>query len=196
MIRNATLLVALALTLGFPGLSHSADVVAAKALPEKSLYQLSSQWQTDDHRSLKLAELRGKPRLVAMFFSQCESVCPMLVGQLKMLEQNFPDDLKRQFGFVLISFDIARDSAKALADYRAHMGLSPDRWLLLRGNADDTRELAFLLGVDYQPGGKGQIDHNGLIALLDSEGRIVTTVSRIEDRKAFLQTMRSMKANP
>ncbi len=196
MIRIPFKITALCLALGLPGLSHSADGGNKPPLPEKSIYQLSSSWKTDDQKSLQLAELRGKPRLMAMFFSQCESVCPMLIGQLKLLEQNLPEDLKRKFGFVLVSFDIARDSLQALVDYRAHMGLSPDRWLLLRGNADDTRELAFLLGIDYQPGGKGQIDHNGLIVLLDSEGRIVTSVSRIEDRNAFMQTMRSMKANP
>jgi protein SCO1/2 len=165
-------------------------------LPDSSLYRLTSMWRTDAGDSLQLSQLRGKPRLFSMFFSRCESVCPMLLGQLKGLESHLPPDLRQAFGFVMITFDMERDSLQALQDYRGHMGLDSATWQILKGDADDTRELALMLGVEYQPGLRGQIDHNGLIALLDADGKVVKRVSRIEDRAAFIESMRSLVNQP
>lgn len=165
-------------------------------LPDSSLYRLESWWLNDGGDSLRLANLRGKPRLLSMFFSRCESVCPMLLGQLKGLEQDLPADLRRAFGFVMITMDTERDSVAALETYRSQMVLDTATWQILRGGPDDTRELALLLGVEYQPGPRGQIDHNGLIALVDADGRIIRRVSSIGDRKAFIQVMRDMVQKP
>lgn len=160
-------------------------------LPRNSLYQLESAWKLDDGRQMRLADLRGKPRVLALFFSRCDNVCPMLTGQLKTLEREMPADLRARTGFVLVTLDPAGDDTTSLRDYRHRMKLSKEHWLLARGSADDTRELAHLLGVTYQPKkDDGQIDHNGLVILLDREGRIVKKLPGITDRKAFLALLR------
>lgn len=184
----------LSTALGFlvAGSLAAASAAAPQPLPDSSLYQLHSSWMTDRGGVVRLESLRGKPRLLTLFFSRCESVCPMLLGQLKSLESELPESLRRDIGFVAVTFDVQRDSVAALRDFRSRMGFSEERWQILRGNADDTRELALLLGVEYQPGGRGQIDHNGLIALLDREGRVVKKVSGIEDRPAFIAEMRKL----
>ena len=181
--------------LGFVSMNATSNIKVSKtqgALPDSSVYQLTSTWESDVGKPIQLQSLRGKPRVMTMFFSQCESICPMLMGQLKLLEMELPKDLKQRFGFVLVTFDVERDSVESLRDYRKRLGFSLDNWKILRGNADDTRELALLLGVEFQPGGKGQIDHNGLIVLLDEEGRIVKKVSEIKDRSAFISEMQRM----
>ncbi|MCD6023678.1 MAG: hypothetical protein K0Q91_594 [Fibrobacteria bacterium] len=164
-------------------------------LPRNSLYQLESSWKLDDGRQMRLVELRGKPRVMALFFSRCDDVCPMLTGQLKALEGEMPADLRERTGFVLITLDPAGDDTTSLRGYRRRMNLSKKHWLLARGSADDTRELANLLGVTYQPKkNDGQIDHNGLVVLLDKEGRIVKKFTGITDRKAFLALLRKTAA--
>jgi protein SCO1/2 len=161
------------------------------ALPGNSLYQLESVWKSDDGREMMLAELRGKARVLSMFFSGCDNICPMLTGQLKTLERGMPESLRARVGFVLVTLDPGGDDVETLADYRKRMGFSASNWILLRGSSDDTRELANLLGVTYMPKrDNGQIDHNGLIVVLDAEGRIVEKFSGITDRKAFLALLR------
>ncbi len=169
-----------------------ASPTAIPPLPDSSLYQLESHWLNDKGDTLTLSQFRGKPRLLTLFFSRCESVCPMLLGQLKLLERDMPTSLRERIGFVMITFDTQRDSLKALREYREHMGLDPAHWTLLRSSADNTRELALLLGVEYQQGANGQMDHNGLIALLDSDGRVIQKVSGISDRPAFIKAMQSL----
>ena len=43
---------------------------------------------------------------------------------------------------------------------------------LLRGGADDVRELAALLGVNYAEDARGQFAHSNVITLLNAEGEI------------------------
>jgi cytochrome oxidase Cu insertion factor (SCO1/SenC/PrrC family) len=47
-----------------------------------------------------------------------------------------------------------------------------ERWTLLRGGADDVRELAALLGVNYAEDARGQFAHSNLITLLNADGEI------------------------
>jgi protein SCO1/2 len=44
---------------------------------------------------------------------------------------------------------------------------------MLRGNPDDTRELAALLGVNYRKDASGQFAHSNLITVLNGAGEIV-----------------------
>lgn len=140
---------------------------------DRSLYQLDSKWTSDVGRQVQLSVLRGRPQLVAMFFTHCEYACPILVHDLQKIEQRLPSDLRAKVDFLLVSFDSARDTAAALADFRAKRQLARDRWTLLRGGADDVRELAALLGVNYAPDSRGQFAHSNLITLLNAEGEIV-----------------------
>jgi protein SCO1/2 len=139
---------------------------------------------------MKLEALRGEVRVVSMFFTGCNNLCPMIVGQLKSLEAAMPAPLKEKVGFVLVTLDSKGDSPKSLHKYREDSHLAADRWTLLRGSADDTRELASLLGVRYTPKqDDGQMGHNGLIAIVDREGRILFHASGISDQKDFLSRL-------
>lgn len=168
------------------------------ALPDSSLYLLESRWQRDDGTPMKLADLRGGVRIISMFFTACDNICPMLMGQLKSLEQAMPEDMAKKVGFVLVTMDSKDDSPAALGRYRKEAGLSAGRWTLLRGNTDDTRELAGLLGVRYTPKqADGQMGHTGLIAILDGNGRILAQTQAITDQKDFLAKLkRAVDANP
>lgn len=161
-------------------------------LPATSLYQVQTVWTRDDGKTLRLDELRGKPRVLTMFFSRCDNICPMLTGQLKVLEREMPPALRARTGFVLVTLDAAEDDAETLAEHRRRMGYSRENWVLLRGSPDETRELAHLLGVTYKPKAEnGQIDHDGLIVILDAEGRILHKAGGITDRKAFLGLLKN-----
>lgn len=164
----------------------------APVLPDNSLYQLDSRWQKDDGKIIKLSDLRGKVRVLSMFFSHCKDICPMILGQLKLLEKDIPPDLWKEMGIVLVTLDSQSDSISALAKYRQEVNLETDKWTLLHGSADDTREMANLLGVQFTPKQEdGQIEHSGLIVLLDSEGRILEKNSALEDRAGFVKRIRN-----
>lgn len=165
----------------------SSPVPDGSPLPEGSLYQVGSRWMREDGSTLHLADLRGQVKVMSMFFTGCANLCPMLLGQLQSLEQAMPNALKTEVGFVLVTLDAKEDTAGTLKAYRGKSHLASGHWTLLRGSADDTRELAALLGVRYTPKqDDGQMGHTGLIAILDRDGRMVFHVPGITDQKAFL----------
>ncbi len=137
---------------------------------DKSIYQLESLWTSDVGRKIKLGVLHGKPQVVAMFFASCQFACPLIVGDMKKIAAALPENMRTNVGFVLISFDSEHDTVKALHSYRQTHQLSATNWTLLRGEPEDVRELAALLGVNYRQDASGQFSHSNLITLLNGEG--------------------------
>jgi protein SCO1/2 len=145
---------------------------AAGPATDKSLYLLDSTWTSDVGRQIKLGALRGRPQVVAMFFTHCEYACPILVSELKTIEGKLPADVLSKIDFLLVSIDSKRDVPSELATFRTKRQLTRERWTLLHGAPDDVRELAALLGVNYAEDARGQFAHTSLITLLNAEGEI------------------------
>lgn len=144
-----------------------------KPLADGSIYQLESTWTSDVGREIRLGVLRGKPQVVTMFFATCEYACPILLHDMKRIEAALPEELRDKVGFVLITFDSERDTVDVLHAYRERQELSNRNWTLLRGEPEDVRELAALLGISYRRDARGQFAHSNIITLLDREGEIV-----------------------
>lgn len=144
---------------------------AAAPLTARSLYQLDVKWTNDAGAGVKLASLRGKPVVLAMFFAQCEYACPVLVQDIKRLLAALPAPAREKTQIVLVSFDVARDTPAALKAYRERMGLDAN-WTLLRGDASEVQELAMLLGVKFKQDARGQFSHSNLFSILNADGEI------------------------
>lgn len=143
-------------------------------LPAGSIYLLRSEWQDDAGRRQPLAAFRGKARILTLFFSHCQSTCPMVIGTLKGLAAALPKGWETHAGIVMATMDPGRDGTAALADFRRRMSFPAESYALLRGGEEDTRELAMALGAAYRKSeANGGIEHEAVIAILDPEGRIV-----------------------
>ncbi len=139
---------------------------------DKSLYLLDSKWTSDVGKTIPLSVLRGRPQVVAMFFSSCEYACPIIVNDMKTLEAKLPAGVRAKTDFLLVSFDTKRDTVAALAAYRKKENIPTANWTLLRGGQDDVRELAALLGINYSQDARGQFAHSNVITVLNAEGEI------------------------
>jgi protein SCO1/2 len=153
--------------------SCCAPVEAAAAFSDKSLYQTESKWTTDAGKQIKLADLKGRPQVVVMFFASCQYACPILVHDLQKIEAALKPESRTQVGFTLVTIDPRRDTPEALASFRATRVLPAATWTLLHGESDDILELAALLGVKYKEEANGQFAHSNIITVLNAEGEIV-----------------------
>jgi protein SCO1/2 len=107
-----------------------------------------------------------------MFYTHCAYACPVTVGDMKRIRDLLPAPERGRVSFVLVSFDSDRDTPEALRAYRRSFGLD-SAWTILRGGADDVRELAMVLGIQYSRDAKGDFAHSSLITILNSGGEIV-----------------------
>ena len=139
----------------------------------ESLYQLPSLWTTDGGRQVKLADLGGGPRVLAMMFTHCPSLCPTLVRDLKALDAAMSARDRAATEYVLVTIDPEHDDPATLREFRTRMGLDSKRWVLLRGNASDTQQLAAVLGFNYGKGDGRNYTHSNLVTVLNGEGDIV-----------------------
>ena len=146
--------------------------LATGPLSKNSIYQADAAFTTDTGRTFTLGELRGRPVVIDLFFASCGYACPLLVTDMQTIRAKLPAAVRAQALFVLVSFDVARDTPAALAKYRAQRGLD-DQWVLLHGNDDSVRELAALLGVKYKQDADGAFSHSNLITILNVQGEII-----------------------
>jgi len=140
---------------------------------EMSLYKLNAIWTSDVGREVKLDVLRGHPQVLALFFSNCEHSCPLIVEDMKNIEIALPSEVRSMVDFLLVSIDPERDTPEVLRAYRAKHQLGTEHWTLLRGNADSVKQLAEMVGFQYYPGSERQYAHSLVITILDSNGEIV-----------------------
>jgi protein SCO1 len=137
-----------------------------------SIYALSVPLTDQNGRDFQLAELRGQPVLISMFYTSCDAVCPMIFETLRLTLARLSERQGRRVRVVLVSFDPARDTVPMLKQAAAAHGADA-RWTLARAAEADARQIAAVLGVQYRRLASGEFNHSSEIVLLDAEGRIV-----------------------
>ena len=183
------LLAALLLALPVPGL-------AAAELPGDSLYLLQDRFTDQSGKAFSLADRRGKPQVVAMFYTSCRYICPLIVDSAKGVDHALTPAERARLGVLLISIDPSRDDTAALASVARKRGLDPARWTLARTDAGTVRRVAAMLGVRYRALADGEFNHTSALVLLDAQGRVVARTERLGPipNPAFLAAVKSTLA--
>ena len=171
------LLPALACVLLVVGSAFAAP--AAAPLPKDSVYQLALPL-TDQHgKTADWRQHRGQPQVVAMFYTSCQYICPLIVDSGKAVEHALTPAEQAKLGILLISMDPKRDTPAALMTVAKKRGLDASRWSLASPRAADVRSVAGVLGVRYRQLADGEFNHTSALLLLDRDGRIVARTEKI-----------------
>lgn len=148
-------------------------------LPSDSVYQLQATMLDQDGRRTEWRTLRGKPRLVAMFYTSCQYICPLIVDSGKAVERQLTPAERGRIGITLVSMDPARDTPRALRSVVDKRRLDTTRWSLLSPRTDDVRNIAGVLGVRYRQLADGEFNHSSALVLLDAEGRVLARTEKM-----------------
>ncbi len=140
---------------------------------ENSIYQLESEWTNQWGKKFSLGELEGSPVVLTMFFASCTYACPILINDMKKIENEIPEEELSSYKFVLVSIDPERDTPEKLEKFAEEKNLDTKRWTLLTGSSDDIMELAALTGFKYKKDKSGDFSHSNLITFLNKEGEIL-----------------------
>ena len=139
---------------------------------EYSIYHMDATWT--DHRGdeFQLADLRGKPVVVVMFYGNCTQVCPILIRDARRVFEAVDERLRSHVKVLAITFDPKNDTPEVLGKYAAKKELNIPQWHFTTGEAAEIRELAMLLGVQYAQKSNGHFSHSNLVTVLDGKGKI------------------------
>ena len=148
-------------------------------LPSDSVYQLDVQLLDQAGKRQPWRAQRGKPRLVAMFYTSCQYICPLIVDSGKAIERQLSATEQARIGITLISMDPVRDTPKALSVVVAKRKLDTRRWTLASPRKDDVRQVAGVLGVRYRELAGGEFNHTSALVLLDADGRVLARTEKM-----------------
>ena len=169
---------------------------AAPALPPDSTYLLDDVWTGQDGRDFRLADGRGRPRLVAMVYTSCRYVCPLIIDSAKGVDHALTPAERAHLGVLLASLDPTRDDVAALRSVFERRRLDPARWTFARADAGAVRRLAGVLGIRYRALADGEFNHTSALVLLDADGRVLARTEKLGavPDPAFLAAVRAALA--
>ena len=167
-------------------------VPAADPLPGDSLYQLPVTLTTSEGATLKLADLRGEPLVITMFYAHCTSVCPLLTSQLQRLMSRLPANAQRQVHVLMVSFDSVRDTPAVLMAFRSEHHIQGPNWLIARASSTDVRALAAVLGIQFRELEDHSFSHSAVISVTDRAGTVRSRTTDLSGSdEAFVHAMRA-----
>lgn len=182
------------------GSASSTSVTAtatAKPLPGNSVYKIAATLSNQNNESFTLADKRGKPVLVSMFYNSCEFVCPMLIESMRLVEKDLTPAERDNLSMMLITFDPARDDIQALQSVASKHELNSKYWTIARTDPASVRKIAAALGIQYRLLEDGEFNHTTAMILLDGNGKIVGRTQKIgTSDPAFLKQVRKALQNP
>lgn len=154
-------------------------VAAAPELPPDSIYRLDAPLSDQDGHAFQLSDKRGRVQLVAMFYTSCAYVCPLIIDSAKGIEHALSDAEREKLGLLLVSLDPARDDTAALKYIAGKRKLDLQHWTLARTDEASVRKIAALLGVRYRALVDGEFNHTSALVLLDGQGRKLASSARL-----------------
>ncbi|RZA32202.1 MAG: SCO family protein [Lysobacteraceae bacterium] len=167
-------------------------------LPRDSVYQLQAHLTDQGGKRFDWGSRRGTPQLVAMFYTSCQYICPLIIDSGKAVERQLEPAERERLGILLVSMDPARDTPAALASVAAKRKLDPARWTLASPAAGQVREVAGVLGVRYRALADGEFNHTSALVLLDADGRVLARTEQMGSKPdpEFVAAVRRATARP
>lgn len=151
----------------------------AGALTPDSVLQTPAAFTDQDGTPFRLASRQGKVQIVAMFYTSCQYICPLIIDSAKGIDHALGETERSGLRVLLISLDAERDTPAVLRAVSNDRHLDTARWTLAHTDADGVRNTAALLGIRYRKLEGGDFNHTSAMILLDRTGRIVARTEKL-----------------
>ena len=96
VLLNRSSILALPLLLFFLSLQScqkKESVVKEKPISDLSIYNLPSQWTSQEGQNMEMKDLKGKVLVMVMIYTSCKAACPRLVADMRNIESRLPNKI-------------------------------------------------------------------------------------------------------
>jgi protein SCO1/2 len=142
-------------------------------ISDLSIYNLPSQWTTQDGKNIELKSLNGNVIVMVMIYTSCKAACPRLVADMRNIEVKLDKKTKKNVKLILISIDPVNDTPQKLKSFAIANKMDNEPWLFLRSTEDNTREFAAILAVNYKQISPMEFSHSNIISVFNSKGELI-----------------------
>lgn len=142
-------------------------------------------------------DVEGKVYVAEYFFTNCQSICPLMNNNMKMVY----DQLKDEKDFLILSHtcDPERDSVQQLKKYADSMKVDTRRWMFLTGRKDSLYTMARVSYTIDDPADnlldiKDDFLHTQFWALVNKKGEVKKIYDGIKQSEveAMVKRIKSM----
>jgi protein SCO1/2 len=144
-----------------------------KDISDLSIYNLPSEWTTQDGKNIELKSLNGNVLVMVMIYTSCKSACPRLVADMRNIEAKLNEKTKKNVKLILVSIDPVTDTPQKLKSFAIANKMDNDPWLFLRSTEDNTREFAAILAVNYKQISPMEFSHSNIISVFNPKGELI-----------------------
>jgi len=123
-------------------------------------------------KGFHLEHLKGKAALITFLYTNCTTVCPILMTKFLGIQKALENRVGRDLRFVTITVDPERDTPKELRRFAAKWKVGPPGWTFLTGSPKEIARVAKDYGVAYRKLSDGEIEHSNITFLVDRKGML------------------------
>ncbi|MFH6957585.1 SCO family protein [Flavobacterium aquidurense] len=144
-----------------------------KAISDLSIYNLPSEWTTQDGKNIELKSLKGNVLVMVMIYTTCKAACPRLVADMRNIESRLNKKTKKNVKLILVSIDPETDTPEKLKAFAIANKMENDPWIFLRSTEENTREFAAVLAVNYKKISPIDFSHSNIISVFNPDGELI-----------------------
>ena len=144
-----------------------------KEISDLSIYNLPSQWTTQDGKNIELKSLKGNVLVMVMIYTSCKAACPRLVADMRDIEKKLDVKTKKNVKLILVSIDPKTDTPQKLKSFAISNKMNQEPWIFLRSTEENTREFAAVLAVNYKQISPMDFSHSNIISVFNTEGELI-----------------------
>lgn len=142
-------------------------------ITDLSIYNLPSKWTNQNGKDIELKDLKGDVLVMVMIYTSCKAACPRLVADMRSIEEQLSEVVKKEVKLILVSIDPEVDTPKRLKEFSIENKMEGDQWIFLRSTEKNTREFAAVLAVNYKKISPMDFSHSNIISVFNAEGELV-----------------------
>lgn len=146
--------------------------IESDEISEESIFNLTSEWHTEEGNKIQLEDLKGKTLVMVMIYTSCKAACPRLVADMRNIEAQIPDENIKNVQFALISIDPETDTPERLKAFAIENEMDGEQWTFLQGTDIGVREFANVLSVKYKEISPIDFSHSNIISVFNPAGEL------------------------
>ena len=169
-----------------------------KSLQNKSQYHTVSDFNLINQNGDTITQetYKGKIYVTDFFFTRCETICPIMTGNMAEIQKEFLND--KDIMFLSISVTPEMDSVPILREYANNKGVIDAKWHITTGNIKHIYELArksYFAVVKKGDGGLQEFIHSPKFILVDKKKQIrgMYDGTKDEDIKQIIEDIKILQ---
>lgn len=160
-----------------PAAGNDADAAALRASQAAIGRMTRNHRLVDGHgQSLSLADLRGRPLVLSLVYTNCYDICSGVTLHLREVVRIAREALGADaFNVLTVGFDTSHDTPARMLAYARDRGIADAGWHFASGDAATIQRLTDDVGFTWAASPRG-FDHIVQVTVLDARGTIVQQV--------------------